>query len=447
MSKAGILDSLNRGWYTFISMDQEARLKILNHLNSDYTEAIRDPLWQNIYLTPAMKKLVALSEFQKLAGIRQLGPAYLVYPGATHTRLNHSLGVFHLAKRIIERIAMDSRSPVLTMQGVKSFLCASLLHDLGHFPYTHSFKDLPLLDHEVLTGQLILTPDFKRVLEQEVQVNPRRVALIVDENLDARDDAEVLFFRRILSGVLDPDKLDYLNRDAFFCGVPYGIQDTDFFIDKIVPTGTELTLDEGGLGSVESLLFAKYQMYRSVYWHRTVRIATAMIKKAVLLGLSQGDLTSSELYNLDDAGFYKALSTREMDYYTLAERVFKRQLLKTVWETPFDSRDHGAAEDLNSRLEFESCIAEKLRSLFGMKIKDWEVILDIPEPISFEVELKIHRSGKFIPFSGSGSVFSAAIVEDFTANLRKTRLFLPAVSDSRVIAVLPGLVASVLAGK
>ncbi len=426
-------------------VQQQNRLRILQHLNIDYTEAIRDPLWQNIYITPAMKKLVALGEFQKLAGIRQLGPAYLVYPGATHTRLNHSLGVFHLAKRIIGSIAMDSRSPELSISGVKAFLCASLLHDLGHFPYTHSFKDLPLLDHEVLTGKLVLTPDFQKVLEEDVMVDPYRVAAIVDENLDDRNDREVKFYRRILSGVLDPDKLDYLNRDAFFCGVPYGIQDTDFFIDKIVPTGTELTLDEGGLGSVESLLFAKYQMYRSVYWHRTVRIATAMIKKAVLLGLTEGDLGSEELYNLDDAGFHNALTRRNRDYYTLAERVFRRNLLKTACESPFDEQSHGAAVDLSARLDFEKRIAVEIRKRFGIQVEDWEVILDIPEPISFEVNLKIHHDGEFVPFSSSGSVFSRSLVKNFTDNLRKTRLFLPEIRNFEARAALPDIINSVLA--
>jgi HD superfamily phosphohydrolase len=275
--------------------------QILEHLNNDYTEAIRDPLWQNIYLTPGQKELVALPEFQKLAGIKQLGPAYLVYPGATHTRLNHSLGVFHTAKRIIRRIAVDERLPDLSLEGIKAFLAAALLHDLGHFPYTHSFKDLPLVDHEILTGRIILNDGFRRVLKEKVGVEPETVAAIVDESLPVSDRDEITFFRRILSGVLDPDKLDYLNRDAFFCGVPYGIQDTDFFIDKIVPTPEALALDEAGMGSVESLLFAKYQMYRSVYWHRTVRIATAMIKKAVLLGLAEGDLDKEKLYGLDDA--------------------------------------------------------------------------------------------------------------------------------------------------
>ena len=425
----------------------EVRRSIVEHLNTEYTEAVRDPLWQNINLTPALKSLISLGEFQKLAGIKQLGPAYLVYPGATHTRLNHSLGVFHLAKRIIERVVVDPRSPSLSLAGVKAFLCASLLHDVGHFPYTHSFKDLPLTDHEVLTGRIVLSPVFRRVLSDEVGVEPETVAAIVDENLDARRDPEILFFRRILSGVLDPDKLDYLNRDAFFCGVPYGIQDTDFFIDKIVPTPTALALDEGGLGSVESLLFAKYQMYRSVYWHRTVRIATAMIKKAVLLGLESGNLNKQELYGLDDAHFYEALSAREADFYQLAGMVFERRLLKTACETPYSPEQHAFAADLGVRLEIESRIADQLRREFGDDLADWEVILDVPEPISFEVDLLIHRAGEFLPFRESGSIFSASIVEGFTRSLRKTRLFLPREIVLRHGPAIPQIVAGSLRGR
>lgn len=412
---------------------------ILEHLNNDYTEAIRDPLWQNIYLTPGQKALVALPEFQKLASIKQLGPAYLVYPGATHTRLNHSLGVFHTAKRIIQRIAVDERFPDLGLEGIKAFLAAALLHDLGHFPYTHSFKDLPLVDHEVLTGRIILEREFRTVLKEQVGVEPETVAAIVDENLPCPEGGEIAYFRRILSGVLDPDKLDYLNRDAFFCGVPYGIQDTDFFIDKIVPTCDSLALDHAGLGSVESLLFAKYQMYRSVYWHRTVRIATAMIKKAVLLGLAHGDLDREKLYGLDDAEFFAAMAEKQAPYYRLASMVFQRQLLKTAYESPFDASRHGGALDMEKRLGLEELIAETLRKK-GAKIEEWQVILDIPEPISFEVDLQIHKDGEFVPFSRSGSVFTPELVEGFTRSLRKIRLFLPEDVIARWGAHIPEIV-------
>ena len=104
--------------------------KILEHLENDYTEPIRDPVWKH--------------------RIRQLGPAALVYPGATHSRRNHSLGVFHIARRMITTLVRKNTDVDITLDGVKAFLCAALLHDIGHYPFAHSLKDLGLIAHETL---------------------------------------------------------------------------------------------------------------------------------------------------------------------------------------------------------------------------------------------------------------------------------------------------------
>ena len=109
-----------------------------------YTEPIRDVLWGHIYLTPALAALTGSPPFMRLHRIMQLGPALRVYPGATHTRASHSIGVYHLARRLLSHLAEEGADKWLSPEGVKSFLCAALLHDLGHFPYTHSLKELPL---------------------------------------------------------------------------------------------------------------------------------------------------------------------------------------------------------------------------------------------------------------------------------------------------------------
>jgi HD superfamily phosphohydrolase len=255
---------------------------IIFHLDRDYRKPVRDPVWSNIYLSEELLKVIDSAPFRQLSRIKQLGPAFLVYPGATHTRLNHSLGVFHLSKRMIRTLLGFPSFGVMTLEGVKSFLCAALLHDLGHFPYTHSFKELPLKDHEVLTAEIVQSEPLASLLQNDVGVDPRRVAAIVDESMEPDGDEEVVFFRRILSGTLDPDKLDYLNRDAYFCGVPYGLQDIDFILSRLRPSAENgIALEQTGVSAVENLLFSKYLMYRAVYWHRTVRVATAMIKKAV----------------------------------------------------------------------------------------------------------------------------------------------------------------------
>jgi HD superfamily phosphohydrolase len=280
---------------------------LLDHLARDFTEPVRDPLWGNIFLSPALEALSESPPFAKLGRIRQLGPAHLVYPGATHTRRAHSLGVFHTAKRLAWALAVRGNLDFVSREGLESYFVAALCHDLGHFPYAHSLKDLPLAKHEVLTAELLLTEPL-RSLAAASGADPDAAAAIVDEGRLGGDDREIRFFRGLLSGVLDPDKLDYLNRDAFFCGVPYGMQDTEFILQRVgLGENDRLGVDERGLMSVESLLFAKYLMYRSVYWHKSVRSATAMIKKAVLLALKSGVLFPQELYGLDDDGFHARL--------------------------------------------------------------------------------------------------------------------------------------------
>jgi HD superfamily phosphohydrolase len=258
---------------------------IRSALYDGFSEPIRDVLWGHIYLTPELEALTKSAPFMRLTRIMQLGPTFFLYPGATHTRAAHSIGVYHLAKRILIHLASLGADEWMSSEGIQSFLCAALLHDIGHFPYTHSLKELPLTDHEALTGQIIQKEPMKSFVAK-TGADPYLAAAIADQDLPC-DNAlscvsdEVSFYRRLLSGVLDPDKLDYLNRDARNCGVPYGAQDVDFIIGRLHPDKHRgLVIDSRGIPSVESILFSKYLMYRTVYWHKGVRSATAMIKSA-----------------------------------------------------------------------------------------------------------------------------------------------------------------------
>jgi len=392
---------------------------ILKYLNSNFTEPIRDPLWQNIFLSKGFKQLVSLEPFQKLAGVKQLGPSYHVYPGSTHTRLSHSLGVFHLARRIINRLVSHPDCIALTLEGVKSFLCAALLHDLGHFPYAHSLKELPLKDHEVLTGEIILAEPLLSCIENVIGASAAKTAAIVNFEMPHEDDSEVIFFRNILSGVLDPDKLDYLNRDAFFCGVPYGIQDTDFAISKIVPTENGIGINHQGITAVENILFSKYLMYKTVYWHKTVRIATAMIKKAVITGLTEGIIKSDDLYGLTDNDFFNRYTEDFHPVMKLIEMVNRRSLYKCVYEVPFDAENklHNRLSDLDQRLAYENSGSDACSCS--------DLIIDVPEPISFEVNLPVVGTSGKTSYIESESVFSGPVVEGFTSSLRKIRVYVP----------------------
>ena len=153
--------------------------RILQHLENDYTEPVRDPVWKHIYVSRALLRVLEQEQFQKLDRIRQLGVAALVYPGATHTRRSHSLGVFHLARRMIMTLVRRNREVPVTLEGVKAFLCAALLHDIGHYPFAHSLKDLKLEPHESLAAKEILGA-FSAVIRDSVGVEPEAVAAIID---------------------------------------------------------------------------------------------------------------------------------------------------------------------------------------------------------------------------------------------------------------------------
>jgi HD superfamily phosphohydrolase len=276
------------------------------------------------------------------------------------------------------------------------------------------------------------------VLRREAGVDPELVAAIVDAHRAGPGGEALVFYRRLLSGVLDPDKLDYLNRDAYFCGVPHGVQDVDFALAELRALPSGLGVTRKGLTAVESILFSKYLMYRSVYWHKTVRIATAMIKKAVLLALEAGALRPGELYGLDDQEFFALAARNSFPPLELAGRVARRRLFKQVASRPLDPADPAQARltALPERLAAEQAIAREASRLLGRPVPAWSIIIDIPEPISFEIDLPVLEPGegrgegpgsetpgaRSRPFAQAESVFTEATVRGFGSALRRISL-------------------------
>jgi HD superfamily phosphohydrolase len=404
------------------------RERILDHLENEYTEPVRDPVWQHIFISPALLAIAEHAQFQKLDRIRQLGPASLVYPGATHTRRSHSLGVFHIARRMITTLVRKglatTDAPVsgVTREGVKAFLCAALLHDIGHYPHAHSLKDLAVEAHESLASRQILA-DFAPSIRESLGVDPRAVAAIVDHRIDYQGPENVRFYWSILSGVLDPDKLDYLNRDAYFCGVPYGVQDVDFILEEVSPDASRgIAISRKGITALENLLFSKYLMYKTVYWHKTVRIATAMIKKAIAMALDEGALKREDLYGLDDEEFFSRFTESRFAGFRLIADVRARALHKQVFRLPFDESNaaHRRLERVGERLALDAGIAEDLSSALGRRVPPESVIVDVPERISFEIDIPL--SDPAGPGNAAGldvsSVFGRLGGADFPRALR-----------------------------
>jgi hypothetical protein len=394
-------------------------------LRGGFTEPIRDALWGHIYLTPELEKITRTDVFVRLHRIAQLGPTSFCYPGATHTRAAHSLGVYHLTRRLLSVLCDRGASGWLSSTGIRSMLCAALLHDAGHFPYAHSLKELPLSTHEQLSGELILSPELSSLISG-TGGDPSVCAAIVDGGIDAKGNSEILFYRKLLSGCLDPDKLDYLNRDARYCGVPYGAQDIDFIFSMLYPHKERgLDIDQRGISSVEAILFSKYMMYRSVYWHHSVRCATAMVKKPLLTGLIEGYLRPQDLYNLSDMGLFNLMSRMAGSGYPLFElglRAYSGRFFSLAGEFPFDSRPCVGLDDIITRPFYEKRLASALSLETGLDVNETNLIIDVPEPFSFETDLFIR--GKNCPFNESTSFFAGKTIEFCVKTLRVVRVFI-----------------------
>src|SRR5438105_3210821 len=237
-------------------------------------KVIRDPLWNNIRVEPVALRLIDTAVFQRLRYVRQLGLAFLVYPGASHSRFEHALGTYSLARRALGLLEERGELARLGEGPCVDVRMAALLHDIGHYPFSHALEEIGALHHEEVARPLICDGEVGAILSRELGADaPQRIM----ELIRGRSASPL---QGLISGSLDLDKIEYLRRDALMCGVPYGEIDADRLMNALVVVDDPLTgrptvaLREKGLSALESLLFAKYQMYRNVYWHHDVRSAT-----------------------------------------------------------------------------------------------------------------------------------------------------------------------------
>ena len=290
---------------------------------------IRDLLWQNIALEPAATAVVDTPAFQRLRYVRQLGHAFLVYPGATHTRFEHALGAYALARRALAGLRERGQLQGLTDQDTLLIRLGALLHDIGHYPFSHALEESGLTSHETIAQQLLAESPLCEVLVTEAGFEAPAATFGA---LICGDSPHPL--AGLISGSIDVDKIDYLKRDALMCGVPYGEVDVDRLLTCLTVTELDgrrtLGIVEKGIAALESLLFAKYQMYRNVYWHHAVRSATAMFKRLVHEALVDRIVDPAALTGFtDDALMHELLA---QDRTGLAHALTSRRLYKRALE-------------------------------------------------------------------------------------------------------------------
>jgi uncharacterized protein len=337
-------------------------------------EIIRDPLWNNIRVDAFAMRLLDTPVVQRLRYVRQLGLAFLVYPGATHSRFEHALGAYHLARRTLALLGEQEDLAALGAQEEAIVRAAALLHDVGHYPFSHALEEIGAVHHETVARPLVCEGPVAALLRDALgQDAPRRV-------MDLITGSSASPLQGLISGSLDLDKIEYLKRDALMCGVPYGEIDVDRLTHSMVllddpETGRRtLGVVEKGLAALESLLFAKYQMYRNVYWHHAVRSATGMYKRLVGDALRSGAVTDHAIVGFTDEGLLDHLA--RSPHAPLVRALRERRLYKRALEWPASDLPDGACEWIATDRARVVAVEDQLAERFGAA--PGELLLDFP---------------------------------------------------------------------
>lgn len=281
------------------------------HATLESRQSIRIPEFRNVPLTPRVVQIIDHPAFQRLRRVRQLGPTHLVYPGAVHTRFEHSLGVYSCVHMVLSAmLGTPAFAQSASEEDLLTVLAAGLLHDVGHYPFAHSLEALHLKGrdtprHEDVGGRIIRgefaalndahAPTGQRIiadiLRSQWGVDPERVIALCTGDLGEAPTAMDRILRSVISGSIDADKMDYLERDSHHMGVPYGRNyDRARLLASLTLNQQEdgLAITSKGKVPAEMFIFARYTMFSEAYWHHTVRAASAMVEVAMAAFHSRG---------------------------------------------------------------------------------------------------------------------------------------------------------------
>ncbi|MBP1915567.1 HD superfamily phosphohydrolase [Lederbergia galactosidilyticus] len=247
----------------------------MDHSNLKLNEekVFKDPVHRYVHVQDQIIwDLIGTKEFQRLRRIKQLGTTYLTFHGAEHSRFNHSLGVYEIVRRIVDDVFQGR--PEWNEDERLLSLCAALLHDLGHGPFSHSFEKVYHTDHEQFTRSIILgVTEVHAVLHKVGADFPQKVADVIGKTYPNK------LVVSLISSQIDADRMDYLQRDAYFTGVSYGHFDMERILRVMRPTEDQVVFKATGMHAVEDYIMSRYQMYWQVYFHPVTRSAEVILTK------------------------------------------------------------------------------------------------------------------------------------------------------------------------
>ncbi|OED30038.1 HD domain-containing protein [Methanosphaera sp. WGK6] len=324
---------------------------------------IRDSIHGDLHLTDYELKLIDTVEIQRLRRIKQLGFTNLIYPGANHTRFEHSIGTLYLANKLGTILGLDNE--ILELLRI-----CGLLHDIGHAPFSHVSERALKKSHETITKEIILNSPVTDIINEKFE--PKLITSIIDGKTK---------YGKIISGDLDVDRMDYLARDSYYTGVAYGVIDTERLLYSLTYDENNLVLTQKGVQAAESTLLARYFMYPTVYQHHTTRIVNSMFRVSLEHLLNNKIIEEKELRYLDDGDLINITrNTPGLPQKTM-QNLDTRHLYKkadTIELSQFENPEKIVEMDKKYLTEAEETIAAKLN------IPPEEVIVDIPEELSFK---------------------------------------------------------------
>lgn len=349
-----------------------------------YTMEINDPVHGFIGLTEIESKIIDSEPYQRLRRIKQLSGGHFVYPTAEHTRFGHCIGALFLAgligKRLLSRIGLKE-------DALQEIRLAALLHDIGHGPFSHVYEEILVekrgMNHEDVTEWIIRKSELGELLE-DGGISKDRIANLVRGRRKTKTDAVC---SGIVAGQVDADKMDYLIRDSFYCGVNYGLVDIHRLINSLeVSRDFEMEFDLAARGALESFLVARYEMFLNVYYHKTVRSVEVMLVKLMTAADEALGLTTfsepEEFLALDDNSLISRIrrmdpteSNEAKEALNMVQLLDSRKLYKSAFEKVLHTEDRFVSKILTKQKVRQS-IEEEIAAKANVPAED--VMVDVP---------------------------------------------------------------------
>ena len=400
------------------------------------SQLIRIPDQLDVPVTNRIKQLIDTPGFRRLSRISQLGMVSMVYPAANHSRFEHSLGVYRTALLFLSQLAHDPRFVTnVSQQEATTFIAASLLHDIGHWPFCHPIEDIQpagIPEHEHLAKDFICEGAVAKVLKTDWHVVPEDVARMLNGQNDTMGEK---ILSSMLSGPIDIDKMDYLYRDSLHAGVPYG---RNFDAQRLIGSlclnkaGDGIAITEKGKTAAELMVFARYVMFSEVYWHHTVRSATAMLQRAFHVVSNTVDVKQMLRMSEHEMIDYMVATGTDAIPWRLLDGLFgqTRRLHKRVAEySCFSGQrlyEQFARKPYSWLVQCSDRLTETLNKHFSLKAMPGDFLIDAP-PVSLEVEFNVDvffpKEDKYRSLGRVSPVVKTLATHQFDDFVKRVRIF------------------------